>query len=143
VLGPGALQIESPDSPFQAVQLTGEMKSVAPLFIKTDEFIHGLRADGSPLTVGNPARPGEVVTLQMVGLGPSDSQGRTLETVIVTASDSTTLDVTDSRVDPSTPGMYLLKVRIPQQSGGPLLVSVRAPSAQYPEESGWIPVGGN
>jgi len=142
-LGPGAMEVESPDSPFQSVQLPGEMRRVAPLFIKTGEFIHGLRADGSPLTIGNPAVPGEVVTLQMVGLGAFDAQGKTLETVVVTAGDSTPLDILDSRVDADTPGTYRLKVRIPQQSGGPLLVGVRAPDREYPEESGWIPVGGN
>ncbi len=116
-LGPGKLEVEGADSPFQPYQLAGEMRSIAPLFIKTGEFIHGLRADGSPLTVGNPAVGGEVVTLLMAGLGAYDAQGRTLETVVVTADGPVTLEVTDSRVDPGTPGTYRLKVRIPQQIG--------------------------
>ncbi len=139
-LGSGKLEVEQPDSPFQPQQIAGEMKSVAPRFIKTSEFIHGLREDGSPLTVPNPARPGEVVMLLMRGLGPLDAQGRTLQTVIVSATEWPSVEVAASTSDPGTPGTYRLSVRIPAGAQGQLNVFVRAPDEEYPNESGWIPV---
>lgn len=139
-LGSGKLEIEQPGSPFQPQQIEGEMRTVAPRFIKTNEFIHGLREDGSPLTVANPARPGEVVMLLMRGLGPLDAQGRTLQTVAVSATGFPSVEIVSSTSDPGTPGTYRLSVRIPPGAQGQLNVFVRAPDEQYPNESGWIPV---
>jgi uncharacterized protein (TIGR03437 family) len=140
VLGPGKLEVEGAESPFQAFQLTGEMRPVAPRFIKTDGFVHGLRADGSPLTLGNAAAPGELVTLLMRGLGPCDAEGRTLAQFEVTWEGSAALAVTGSRMDPWTAGTYRLMVRIPGQAAGPMLVSVKEAGREYAEESGWVAV---
>ncbi len=139
-LGSGNLEIEQPGSPFQPQQIAGETKAVAPRFIKSNEFIHGLREDGSPLTVANPAAPGEVVMLLMRGLGPLDAQGRTLQTVAVSANEWPSIEVVASTSDPGTPGTYRLSVRIPAGAQGQLNVFVRAPGEEYPNESGWIPV---
>ena len=139
-LGPGKLEIEQPGSPFQPQQIQGEMRAVAPRFITTNEFIHGLREDGSPLTAVNPAKPGEVVMLLMRGLGPVDAQGRTLQTVAVSATDYPSIEVVASTSDPGTPGTYRLSVRVPAAAQGRLNVFVRAPDEEAPNESGWIPV---
>lgn len=139
-LGQGKLEIEQPGSPFQPQQIQGEMKAVAPRFIKTNEFIHGLREDGSPLTVVNPAKPGEVIMLLMRGLGPLDAQGRTLQTVAVSATEFPSIEVVASTSDPGTPGTYRLSVRVPAAAQGQLNVFVRAPDEEAPNESGWIPV---
>jgi len=139
-LGPGKLEVEQPDSPFQPQQIEGEMRAVAPRFIKTSEFVHGLREDGSPLTLANPAKPGEVVILLMRGLGPLDAQGRTLQTIVVSATGWPSIEVVASTSDPGTPGTYRLSVRIPADAQGQINVAARAPDREYPDESGWIPV---
>jgi uncharacterized protein (TIGR03437 family) len=139
-LGSGKLEIEQPGSPFQPQQIEGEMKAVAPRFIKTNGFIHGLREDGSPLTAANPAKPGEVVMLLMRGLGPLDAQGRTLQTVAVSAAEFPSFEVVASTSDPGTQGTYRLSVRVPAAAQGQLNLFVRAPDEEYPNESGWIPV---
>lgn len=138
--GSGVLEVDRAGSPFQPFQLAGEMRPVAPRFIKTDEFIHGLRADGSPLTPGNPAAAGEEVTLLLRGLGPCDAAGRTLAQVEVVWRSSLPVAVLDSTSDPATPGTYLLKVRIPAEASGPTLVSVKETGREYAEESGWLAV---
>jgi uncharacterized protein (TIGR03437 family) len=138
-LGSGVLEIESSGSPFQPYQINGEVRRVAPLFIKTDGYIHGLRADGSPLTLVNPAKPGETVTLLMRGLGPLNAAGQTLETVVVT-DNAASIDVIDSQADLGTPGTYRLTVRIPVDATGPLTLFVRAVDQESAADMGMIPI---
>jgi uncharacterized protein (TIGR03437 family) len=139
-LGAGALELEIPDSPFQSLRLDGEMRAVAPRFIKTGAFIHALRQDFSPLTVSNPARPGETVMLLMRGLGPVDSQGRTLQPSTVFSSAFPSIEIVSSEVDLGTPGTYRLAIRVPAITEGPINLFVRAPGGDSADDSGLLPV---
>jgi len=138
--GSGAFEIDVPDSPFQPLRIQGEMRTVAPQFIKTGGFIHALRQDLSPLTLANPARSGETVILLMRGLGPVDSQGRTLQTSTIFASAFPSVEIVSSEVDPGTPGTYRLAIRLPAVTEGPLTVFVREPAGEYASDSGLLPV---
>lgn len=138
--GAGAFEIDLPDSPFQPLRIQGEMRAVAPQFIKTGGFIHALRQDLSPLTVANPARSGETVILLMRGLGPVDSQGRTLQPTTAFAAAFPSIDVVSSEVDPGTPGTYRLAIRLPAVTEGPLTIFVRGPSDEFASDSGLLPV---
>ncbi|HNY40567.1 MAG TPA: hypothetical protein PKJ41_09235 [Bryobacteraceae bacterium] len=138
--GSGAFEIDVADSPFQPLRITGEMRAVAPQFIKTAGFIHALRQDLSPLTVATPARPGETVTLLMRGLGPVDSQGRTLQPSTVFSSAFPSIEIVSSEVDLGTPGTYRLAIRVPAITEGPLTLFVRGPGDENAADSGLLPV---
>ncbi len=138
--GSGVFEIDAPDSPFQPLRIQGEMRAVAPQFSKTGGFIHALRQDLSPLTVANPARSGETVILLMRGLGPVDSQGRTLQPTTVFAAAVPSIEIISSEVDLGTPGTYRLAIRLPAVTEGPLTIFVRAPSDEYASDSGLLPV---
>jgi uncharacterized protein (TIGR03437 family) len=119
------------------------MRAVAPLFIKSNEFIHGLRQDGSPLTVANQAKPGETVKLFMRGLGPVDSAGQTTTTVLVYTADGIPVEVVSSTTDLGTPGTYLLGVKVPTYALEHININARTPGSDSPETSGFIPVSPN
>lgn len=139
-VGSGAFEVSVQNSPFQPLRITGEMKAISPQFIKTGDFIHALRQDLSPLTVANPARSGETVTLLLRGLGPLDSQGRTLQLPAVASAASLSIDVVNSEADPGTPGTYRVTIRLPAVTEGPLTLLVRGPGDEYATDSGLLPV---
>jgi uncharacterized protein (TIGR03437 family) len=142
-LGAGSFAVERADSPFQANQLAGSMTAVAPRFIQTESLVWGLRADGSPLMLSNPAQPGEVIALMMRGLGPCDAAGNALGTFTVTVvRDSTRLEVVSATADAGTPGTYLLRVRVPESASGTLYVWVGAAESGAGMDAGNIPVAG-
>jgi hypothetical protein len=142
----GNLELLASTGPFQPQALPVAVVPAAPVFMKTWDFVDGLREDGSPLTTSNRAHPGETVTFFLRGLGPVDGQGRVLLPLAVQVSDAmysplTTLEVQDVRMDPGREGTYLLKVRLPDD---PQLfrLFIRPAGDEYASDSASIPLEG-
>jgi hypothetical protein len=78
--------------------------------------------------------------LLMRGLGPVDSQGRTLQPSAVFSSAFPSIEIVSSEVDLGTPGTYRLAIRVPAITEGPLTLFVRGPGGDSADDSGLLPV---
>ena len=88
----------------------------------TEPFAAALRAGGAPVTVENPATPGEAVTILMTGNGPVQSPpptgaaGTRFNSTIYPPGvwiGSESAEVSYSGLDPGMAGLYLVTARVP------------------------------
>lgn len=119
-LGSGRLELSVEAGPFQPQSITVDLLEAYPEFVVTNGLATGVRADLSPISDANPVQPGETVTLRMLGLGPVDSSGKVM-TQLELADGSTELtafppiEIISATADPDSPGLYLLKARVPNR----------------------------
>jgi uncharacterized protein (TIGR03437 family) len=146
-LGGGPLELSVDASPFQSQNITVELKQAYPEFIVKSNRASGLRADGSPISESNPVQSGEIITLHMRGLGPIDSSGKVMTQLdLVDGSAATTVfppvEIISATADPAAPGLYLLKVRVPNRtySQTPVYWYIRVAGDEYFRSTAFLPV---
>lgn len=143
--GRGVIEISREGSPFLPLHIEAEAVEAAPLFAQTDHYVWGLRQDGSPLTMDNPAAPGETVTLMAMGLGPVSASGQVLLPLELRASESPAapaqmLAVLEAGMDPGMEGMYLIRCRLPSSfSTAALQLGIRVAGADHDDDWAWLP----
>jgi uncharacterized protein (TIGR03437 family) len=117
--GETELEVAGGDPRFDAIS-PFTVRAYAP------EAVAAVHEDFSALvTPANPARPGEVLHLYALGLGPVDESGRATmpwEWIWMTPLGDKTAEVVYAGLAPGLPGFYQVDVRVPDSAESPLLM---------------------
>lgn len=110
------------------VQMYPESPAIIPVTIPGGGMVRALNQDGSENTASNPARPGQEVTLLMIGYGSlpnapeegtAPGEGVAVDGRMVIAIGTGLTDLISSTLDPNSPGVWRVKTRIPDSVACP------------------------
>jgi uncharacterized protein (TIGR03437 family) len=155
-VGDGYLEVGSGGSPFQPEQKQVHVATLAPSFLRWGEFwdvdaseaVYIWALHDGPwrlVTAEDPARPGEVIQLQMRGLGPVDSKGAVVSPLrwqvqIGYNGIPIPLEVLDARMWPGQEGIYLVTIRMPAAfEAAPVMLMCNDPAGSQTGDNGPIP----